>query len=371
VTDDPEHALLAQIVERPRDRGLRMVLADLLMAKEDVRGELIKLELEHAALSPGKHRTAIEDRIALLVAEHGRRLAGDVAAQTNDYWFAGGFVDTVVLSGRKYQQHGERLFAAQPIRALRPRAATTKTIEELAAAPHLPRLRALEIVPKPSRGVLTLAPLAGISLGRLEELWIENADLELPAAALELPVLRRLRRREVELPAAWVNALFGSESMCNALVDLDCEHVELVGAHLGVDATFAACRLPRLRALRLRRCQLATDHQVCTLLAQTPALRIVELDLASEETCVAIARHPEVYEVSIGGRDALGRDALDRLLQAPRLHTLRLSGGDWTDDRSANRIVDQLLALPPEHPLREVSIAGDRRRLDHRFTQPA
>jgi uncharacterized protein (TIGR02996 family) len=87
----PEHgldeaALIRQIVDNPNDRGARLVLGDYLLEREDVRGDLIRLDLELADLSPDDpRRFEIEHKIEKLVADHGKRLAGLAGEVATEY----------------------------------------------------------------------------------------------------------------------------------------------------------------------------------------------------------------------------------------------------------------------------------------------
>ncbi len=74
-----EQSLIDAIVANPDDDEPRLVYADLLESRGDLRGELIQLECKLPRAN-GDTRPAIEARIAVLLKNHRRELLADLLA---------------------------------------------------------------------------------------------------------------------------------------------------------------------------------------------------------------------------------------------------------------------------------------------------
>ncbi len=93
---DPSDALWAAILAAPDEDGPRLVYGDLLLARGDPQGELIQLQCRTSPSS------ALRRREAELVADRGRWL-GRLAPFATKYALRRGFLDTLVLDGRRVQ----------------------------------------------------------------------------------------------------------------------------------------------------------------------------------------------------------------------------------------------------------------------------
>ena len=148
-----EAALIQQIVETPDDPAPRQVLADALLERDEIRGELIHLEDRIAAATDHVEEDRLIDRRDALLQRHGRRLAGEIAEHVDSYSWKGGMVDMVVMSAGGFRKHGERLFSNHPIRKLLVRPLNDPAITTLAKCAHLGLVRALEFSPANGRVV--------------------------------------------------------------------------------------------------------------------------------------------------------------------------------------------------------------------------
>ncbi len=92
-----EADLLIQLVERPFDRGVRLVYADWLLEQGDPRGEVIALcARDELALTERR-------RVARLTAQHGRAWLGPLVELSDPHRtrFVGGFLDELVCNGAR------------------------------------------------------------------------------------------------------------------------------------------------------------------------------------------------------------------------------------------------------------------------------
>ncbi len=93
-----EAELLEAIVEQPEDNARRLVYADLLLARGDLRGELIVVQLARDARPED---VAIEERERELIAEVTSELVGKTGIAVS---WSRGFVDTITLGRRDTQE---------------------------------------------------------------------------------------------------------------------------------------------------------------------------------------------------------------------------------------------------------------------------
>ncbi len=88
-------ALMAECLAHPDDDGPREVLADVLLEREDPRGEFIALQLRAAR---GEVSEVERKRMTVLLRTHERAwLGGDLAAITKHRWWRRGFLDEAEL----------------------------------------------------------------------------------------------------------------------------------------------------------------------------------------------------------------------------------------------------------------------------------
>lgn len=356
-----EDELMREIIRHPEDAAPRLVLADLLMQRQDVRGELIHLEhrlkdttLDHATLAE------LRDRIATLVGEYRTHLAGKIGEYVREYTIVGGFVDSVVMSVKLFRGEGERLFALQPIRELVLRPCADVHLRKLAATAHLDQVRALELGGG-SSDRLSLVPFHGRPLPRLEQLTIAHCQaLDDSLATLDAPRLRSFWC--IGSVALSPEALQGLARNSRIAVSLE----ELVVVHgMPLDPkdeslaarVFAHWRLPALRVLELDRCWFTTNpDRMATLIRGALNLQtFVKTGETGREEIEALLECNGLETLQLDVQ--LDLPTLERVLALPHLTSLMFRSG--TDKHSA-RIVERLLALPTSHSLRRLRVVNSQ-----------
>ncbi len=191
-----ERELLAAIEDAPADDGPRLVYADALTARGDVRGELIQLQL---AARPDDHKIRAAER--RLLEDHGKRFAASVIAAATtpvhaaEVTFERGFVAAVSVDGEALRKFGEIARVAP----LLTRVVTRGFLEHASwSSPALRQLRALEVT------IQTLGELAIDAISRSSYLT-GLRSLALTAGATTLPDDVELRRLGVRSLAASAN----------------------------------------------------------------------------------------------------------------------------------------------------------------------
>jgi len=377
-TDVDERTLIAQIVENPHDRDARLVLADRLLEREDVRGDLIRFDLELKQLAAGDPRhLELAHQIEKLVAEHGQRLAGRAGEVAEQYTLAGGFVDAITISATKFQSYGDELLRSQPIRRVKIAPYNEDAVETLAATPHLARVRSLVLASAGGRyeREVALAPLYGFRFERLEELVMESLltlgeDGEHWFEKLDAP---RLRSLHVDLGRLGSLALHGlaRNALCDTLEQLAITlRARGLGERLGgradeiADVAFTRLALPNLRVARFEGCWFSSDARYAQLVRKAPKLVVFEAEQLGPHTYEQLVRCRALERTSLDA--PIPQPLFDELLALPRLHTLLVT--DRIPERERQRFAERLLALPPRHPLRCVQFPGEHgRRLAKRF----
>jgi uncharacterized protein (TIGR02996 family) len=154
-----DDAFLQAILASPDDDTPRLVYADWLDERGAPRGEFIRVQCELARL-PDDHprRKELEARERGLLQEHERGWAGPLRALPFvSEGFSRGFVESVRARPEAFIAHAEALFRALPVRrvtfqpriffqVVRPhlvRSSAAPAMPDLAACPHLARLRAV------------------------------------------------------------------------------------------------------------------------------------------------------------------------------------------------------------------------------------
>jgi uncharacterized protein (TIGR02996 family) len=191
-------SFLQAILADPEDDTPRLVYADWLEERGDLRGEFIRVQCHLAQKQKyDPSRLPLEARQQELLAGHGSEWAGPVAGLVRDYEFHRGFVDTVAIGLSKFLSHGDKLLEMAPVRnvkLLRVGSSNVK-IPDVAACPLLRQLRGLELQGSLSdadfRTLVTsphLKQLAALILGGCH---VNGAGLE-PVLAGCLPHLQAL-----------------------------------------------------------------------------------------------------------------------------------------------------------------------------------
>ena len=274
----PAHAsevdLIREIIERPDDDALRGVLADVLAERGDVRGRLMQLEAEIAALPPRDPARLQREALAgHLTRQHRRHLAGEVDDHASEFTFARGFVDSVTMTAAAFRDHGARLFRAQPIRKLIPKPLGDAEIAKLATGP-LELVRALQLDNRDIERRVSLAPLAHARFARLQQL--ELVDMILGDgdvfATIEAPQLHELAITRGAIGLGVLAGLVSNRALCAALETLTIAASPLAPDPADpalLDRALASVELPKLRQLELD-CPLLTEARVARLVARAP-----------------------------------------------------------------------------------------------------
>lgn len=340
-----EAALLAEIVARPDDDAPRLVLADLLTARGDPRGELIALQCRLAAAPDDAARRSLRIAENKLLAAHGEAWSAPVKALLPpNAWdipkivWVRGFVEHVATSTGLLDRLDDLFSAAPLVRSLKlwgPMVLPDADPVSLAGLSH-PRLEQLHSLDLHVLGAgnagaaaVASAPLRGLRTLSLQLSILETADTPAHArrpldvdgvlalaASPHLAGVRALDLSYNELGAAAVDALGGARFRLEEL-DLSGRAFDAAAAErLAASPSFAT-----LRRLRLRGADLGVEG--AATLARAPLPDLEELDLS--ETRLG----PDAAEAFFGA------------LTLPRLRTLRLERG-----RLGDRGLRALLASP-------------------------
>ncbi len=198
-------ALWREALANPRDDGPRAVLADLLLADGDARGELISLQLA----AEGRER---DQRVADLMTAHGRRWLGPLDPIALTAQFRRGFVARLALKHAGNAAHDAVL--GNPIVAtiedLLPGDAAPEVYGRWVASPALVSLRRVQVAD--DRALDGIAerrmPLGHVAVPNPDAAWITSQVV---------PVCRARGVRSLAVPAAAVDWLVAAR----ALDDLD------------------------------------------------------------------------------------------------------------------------------------------------------
>jgi uncharacterized protein (TIGR02996 family) len=277
-TPTPPDALLRAIQDNPDDDSLRLVYADWLEERGDVRGEFIRVQVE-LARGPGdarrrrklrrRERELLEQRyrewagplLAGLVEEaypELRVLGGRLIWNRERVWkwmFRRGLVEAVALEALQFLDSADALFRAHPLQEARLVGAwsAVETVEKLTALPQLRRLSALRLTPTTSWGNSEFSP--GYTRG------MRDTGAQLLAACPHLGGLRSLSLASHDLGEAGAGALAASPHLAG-LKELDLSRNQVGAA--GAAALAASRHLTGL--VRLNLAQNRLDHDTTHLL---------------------------------------------------------------------------------------------------------
>jgi uncharacterized protein (TIGR02996 family) len=194
-------AFLEAIREQPDDDLPRLACADWLEEHGDPdRAAFIRVQIEMENLPEhNPRRDELEDRETALRSAHETDWRGALADFTTECTFRRGFIERIKLGVRQFLENADRLFALAPtvceLQLLRVSQSKLSMID-LAANPHLKRLRALSLngscLGDPRVAVL----LENLALDDLEELDLREThagDLTLrQLCKVQLPRLHTL-----------------------------------------------------------------------------------------------------------------------------------------------------------------------------------
>jgi uncharacterized protein (TIGR02996 family) len=221
-------ALLASIRANPDEDTPRLAFADFLdeqRGKTDkVLARFIRLQIELArsgCVNPQNHPLAPE--INRLELKHAEKWAGGLKGLVLMSRFARGFVEEVTMYSRRFVAEGDKLFAAQPVRAVKFADMTggrgVAPPAELFACPHLARLHTIHFVGRPVddqfSGIYARSPhLAGIRCLRIGRCSLTPAGLLALLEARSTPNLGELEVHESpHVGSDHMVALAGSRSL--------------------------------------------------------------------------------------------------------------------------------------------------------------
>lgn len=141
MTTDPQ-VLLAEILARPDDDEPRLVYADWLTQQGDPRGEFITVQ---CALATGTgDYSALAARERELLAAHAKEWTAHIH-RFGTPTLRRGFVATIKTSAARFAAEGGPFFERDPIEELIVQRGDNQGLAALGAAPHLARLRRLEL----------------------------------------------------------------------------------------------------------------------------------------------------------------------------------------------------------------------------------
>lgn len=368
---------LDAIIAAPEDDIPRLVYADWLDERGcGERAEFIRVQCELAQKAKyDPSRLPLLKREQMLLTKHGDGWAKSVAAITRDYEFHRGFVDTVVIGGRKFLTHGDKVFELAPVRNVKITrlGSSNVTTADLARSNLLPRIRGLTLqgslgskelvtlIKAPGLKVLTAfslelyfhaettnAILAGcfphletLNLN-VDDSLLTTAHVEKLAKARWASKLKYLNLKDHIINVGGVQAIAASKQMKN-LTRLNLHHC---GVGLGgVQALAESPNMANLTSLDLRRNRL-TDSSARALASSTELPGLTELFLGMNEIgpegARALANWPGLARLRFLHLYAnpLGDDGVCALAESPHIANLCYLDVTGTDigDRGARAL---------------------------------
>lgn len=329
---EAEAALRADVMADADADAPRLAYADFNGGE---RGRFIRTQIEIAERDePSPESLDVEDE---LLVRHGKEWQAELTPwSAKDVVFRRGFAESLSLSGRAFISLGDGLFRTAPIRDVR-LVAVQPYVRELAACPHLARLRRLDLTGNriDSGGLRELlrSPHARFESLDLSANGIALADLESPGRYRELG----LKSNQLhELP---LNSFENLESLAVSHNPLGPDTLRRLAA-----SPFAK----RLRVLEASHCGFGPD-------ADWPFEHLVHLDLgfndlASTKALFERRRWPHLKSLRLRGNRL---HAADVLHACPRLESLDLASNPLGDAG-----IRSLLDAPPHARLRHLDLAN-------------
>lgn len=243
--------LLAAIRARPDEDTPRLIYADWLDEnKQPERAEFIRVQ---CALARGSeydaNRAGLLLRQKLLLTDAHKKAWGELPVKpVKERTFTRGFVDRLSMRAEVFLKGADELFAAIPLRVLRP-LDVWGVWEQFLASPQLSRLRSLDLHKLPLNrknaahlsGCEHLASLHELNLGANRTIRVEGLyDL------LESPYLRELRTLHLNDCDLGDDALVGFVG-CTTMPNL--RHLNLQGNGIGPVGAAHLARAPWLSQL--------------------------------------------------------------------------------------------------------------------------
>lgn len=253
----PHDAFLQAICESPDDDTPRLMYADWLEERGDVRGTFLHAQHELARLRPCEtRRRLLTELVAQLLAEHGTAWRSTLPTLDGVTWsdeFRDGFVEEVTVSTvEAFLHHAPAIFAATPVRRLNVRRANSKDVVRLAASPYLARLRTLDLHGNPI-GVEGARALAACeSFAAIRELFLYDCALGDAGVCVLLRLPHPERLRELFLAINQLTDVGGevvADAGLTSLTELDLRDNAI--GNRGVEALAASADLSQLVTLWL------------------------------------------------------------------------------------------------------------------------
>jgi uncharacterized protein (TIGR02996 family) len=193
-------AFVADIRSSPDDDVPRLIYADWLTDQDDPRGLFIRLDIECLAEANPLHlRTLLRDRRRLLQRYESWWSPADKVVAIGG--FTRGFLESVTMTAQQVIDHGEELFAREPIDELRMDLSWADHGIALAEAPALRSIRRLRLTyASVWRGILSFLDsphLTALEALTVQRLWqrrsFADRDLSAVTHSRHFPQLRILR----------------------------------------------------------------------------------------------------------------------------------------------------------------------------------
>lgn len=371
---DDEATLRAAIIADPDADEPRLVYADWLMERSDVRGELIRLQC-----APSTSET--RQRISELLAANWTTLAGAAAPFASQTSFDRGFVDRVTMTVAAFLKQGEALFSTEPIRCLRvdnPKF-TDRDLERLGSAAAMERVRELELR-QLNPDAMPRRPLAALAKGTafraLRKLSIDfcgesAADWHAVFGAIDAPTLEAVHLHYNHGSAELYRALATNPTLSRLRTIQEYRFRNLDGDAATASTieafTALAHHRPSLKHLELSPHTCVTDAAVTALFDRHSVVQLEHLSTncapLTDVTAHAIAASPHASALRVlhlHNAD-LGLDGLTALLASEHLTGLEdlgvaTSGAPRWPDAHVARLAELLAALPTSWRLQKISL---------------
>jgi uncharacterized protein (TIGR02996 family) len=374
-------AFLRAVVARPDDDLPRLVYSDWLDEHgESARAEFIRLQCGSARLPEGHPQAVdLDARAEALLAEHERDWLGDWYDGLVRWTFRRGFLDGVEIEPGPFLDRGAALLDGHPVRRVKfigpdGDGAPADAVPELAAAPHLARVRALDFSGNSPGPAWARAIAAAAHLTNLEELnffddspegegFLGFGGLRALAAAPHLTNLRTLNLGTAYGRPLGDNAvgLVAAAAFADRLTSLVLRNGGITDAgvsHLAGDVAFA-----NLEQLDLVRCDRVTPGAVRQLFASPHLTRLTDLAVSVRIDLRELAHSPRLGRLCrlclspYFGGGAFRPEDWATLAASPhlRLSRLQLSHCD------AGEPLLDLLRSPGLSGIRDLAIVGEWR----------
>ena len=369
VAPTTEADLMRVVLAAPDDDGPRLVLADWLNERGDVRGEFIQMQCAAAHMKFGDPRLKpLQERIGKVEERYGDRMAGDVARIVDGYDFKRGLVGRVVMKPATFKKHGERLLQTYPIETLCPQPLLGASLAKLAGCGGLRLVRRLELdSPIDHRDrVLSLQDLAGGDFAALREIKMLNIESRPEGWRGFFSALRAPRLEFLEF--------FLGQLRPHGLVGLgENPHVrglKRIKMWFSFDRGVRGDEAARMAAFRALGRAAAFQALEDVSIAGWPGVteehvtewfsgpNVKSLQALSIDDCnqldagaAAIARSPDVGSLRRIYLEDVGLRGVEDLLRSPNLRSLEALGWSGTEPDETRSLIEMALSLPTSRPL--------------------